>query len=269
MEHQRITGKPEKIGCYTSPHQIDVRERILINSEKIPKPVFSYYIRKLDTEIHSLSRQEQLVTPPIPGYPGFLALLAIYIFILEKVDVAILETGIGGEKDSTNIFPNPVATGITTIGLDHVHTLGHSVEEIAWHKSGIFKPRSLAFTMAQGEGILQVLRQRAKERCVTGDLQVVTEQKVLDYGVKLNPDMRYQRLNASLAISLADSYLQSINPQFSMTGDVVRTLQDVEILGRCQVIKDNGISWFISVAHSEDSLRETISWFKATVQQPR
>jgi folylpolyglutamate synthase len=73
--------------------------------------------------------------PPIPGYPGFLALLALYIFLSKKVDVMILETGIGGENDSTNIFLRPVATGITAIGLDHVKTLSDTLEKIAWHKS--------------------------------------------------------------------------------------------------------------------------------------
>jgi folylpolyglutamate synthase len=248
---------------------MDVRERILINNEKISKPVFSYYVFKLHTEIHSVTRRLGLKAPPIPGYPGFLALLAIYIFFMEKVDVAILETGIGGERDSTNIFPHPAATGITSVGLDHVNILGHSVEEIAWHKAGIFKPGSPAFTVVQDEAILQVLQRRAVEKNVSGGLQVITDQKALEYNVKVIPNMRYQRLNASLAISLADSYLKSTNMDFSLTSNITCSLQDTKLLGRCQVSKDNDNTWFISIAHNEDSLKETVSWFKEIVQQPK
>lgn len=66
-------------------------------------------MRRLDTQIQLLAGRLELKTPPIPGYPGFLSLLGIYVFLLEKVNIAILETGIGGERDSTNILPHPVA----------------------------------------------------------------------------------------------------------------------------------------------------------------
>lgn len=269
VEHQRLTGAPKKIGCLTSPHQVDVRERILINNEKISKSLFSHYVRKLDQQINTLSSQPGLITPRVPGYPGFLALLALYIFILEKVDVAILETGIGGERDSTNVFPRPIATGITTIGLDHVNVLGHTVEEIAWHKSGIFKSGSLAATVPQDEVIFEVLQRRAEERNVAGELQVVTDQAVLEFGVKVDPDMHYQRYNASLAIFLAEAYLKSEDPRFIMTGEIARSLQDVELLGKSQVLEDGDNTWFISGAHNDISLRETISWFKRPSQQRR
>jgi len=131
IEYQKVKGEPKKIGCLTSPHQLDVRERILINNVKISKQLFSFYVRELDNKLNSLSSRPDLETPPLPRYPRFLSLLAIYIFISEKFDIAILETGIGGETDSTNIFPRPVATGITTIGLDHIDVLGNTVDKIA------------------------------------------------------------------------------------------------------------------------------------------
>lgn len=245
---------------------MDVRERIMINSVKISKPLFSYYVRMLDTKIHSLSSQLDLETPRLPGYPGFLSLLAIYIFILEKVDVAILETGMGGERDSTNVFPHPVATGITTIGLDHVHVLGHTVEEIAWHKGGIFKSGSLAGTVLQDKAVLKVLRKRAEETHVAGGLQIITDRNALEYGVKVDPDMPYQRSNAALAIFLAEAYLKSTDSHFSMTSDLARSLEDVELLGRSQVVEDGDITWFISSAVNEISLKAAVSWFK-TVQR--
>lgn len=245
---------------------MDVRERILINNEKIPKPLFSHYVWKLDSKIRSLTSQQELESPSVPGYPGFLALLAIYIFISEKVDVVVLETGIGGERDSTNIFPRPAATGITTIGLDHTNVLGNTVEQIAWHKAGIFKHGSPAFAIVQDEAVLKVLRSRAVEKQIAGELQIVTDQKALEYNVRVSPNMHYQKLNASLAISLAESYLKSEDPEFSMTGDVARGLQEAELPGRCTVTSDKDNTWFVSVAHNVVSLVETVAWFKGIIQ---
>jgi folylpolyglutamate synthase len=254
--------------CYTSLHQTDVRDRFLINNERIPKWLFAYYVQELHFKIQSLTAQQGLEPFSPPLYPGFLALLAMYVFILEKIDVLVLETGIGGETDSTNVFPHPVATGITSIGLDHVQVLGSSVEEIAWHKAGIFKQGSPAFAVVQDDAILNVFRERAEEKHTAGGLQIVTDSRILDYNIKLSPDLSYQRRNAALAISLVESYLKSEDPLLSITDEVASTLQDTELPGKSQIIADKDNTWFISVAHNDISLKETISWFKRVVQQP-
>jgi folylpolyglutamate synthase len=111
---------------------------------------------------------------------------------------------------------------------------------------------------------MEVLEQRAKEKHSAG-LEVLTDQNVIQYHVKVSPDKRYQRLNASLAIALADTYLRAEDRNFSMTDDIARGLEDAVLLGRCQVVKDKDVTWFISVAHNKDSLRETVSWFKGCV----
>ena len=83
---------------------MEVRERIQINLRPIFKRLFSRYLRQLWSEVQSLKHHLVDKTPSIPGYPGFLTLLAIYIFIQEEINVAIIETGLGGETDSTNVF---------------------------------------------------------------------------------------------------------------------------------------------------------------------
>jgi len=75
----------------------------------------------------------------MPGYFRFMTLLAFHVFLKMKVDATVLEVGVGGTYDSTNIVPRPVVTGITALGIDHVSVLGKTLEEIAWQKGGIFK----------------------------------------------------------------------------------------------------------------------------------
>lgn len=78
----------------------------------------------------------------MPGYFRFITLMAFHVFLDKKVDATILEVGVGGTYDSTNIVPKPIVTGITALGIDHIHVLGKTIQDIAWHKSGIFKVHS-------------------------------------------------------------------------------------------------------------------------------
>lgn len=88
-------------------------------------------------------------TPLMPGYFRYLTLMAFHVFKDLKVDATILEVGIGGGGDSTNVVPKPVVTGITSLGMDHVAVLGGSIEAIARQKGGIYKKDVPALTVEQ------------------------------------------------------------------------------------------------------------------------
>lgn len=75
----------------------------------------------------------------MPGYFRFVTLLAFHAFSELKVDATILEVGVGGTYDSTNIVPKPIVTAISALGIDHVAVLGKTLEDIAWQKGGIYK----------------------------------------------------------------------------------------------------------------------------------
>ena len=75
----------------------------------------------------------------MPFYFSFFTVMALFVFVREKVDVAILEVGIGGQYDSTNVVLTPRVCGITSLDLDHTSILGNTLEAIAWQKAGIFK----------------------------------------------------------------------------------------------------------------------------------
>ncbi|WP_299517782.1 Mur ligase family protein, partial [uncultured Flavobacterium sp.] len=118
-----------KVGLYTSPHLKDYRERIKINGEEITEEFVIDFVSRHKTffESHQLSFFEMTVG------------LAFDYFVKEKVDIAIIEVGMGGRLDSTNII-TPLISVITNIGLDHTQFLGNTLESIAFEKAGIIKP---------------------------------------------------------------------------------------------------------------------------------
>ncbi|MCD6201932.1 MAG: bifunctional folylpolyglutamate synthase/dihydrofolate synthase [Bacteroidales bacterium] len=117
-----------KTGLYTSPHLKDFRERIKINGDLIPK---KYVIDFINDNFSFLSKIK-------PSFFEMTAAMAFQYFSEEQVDIAIIETGLGGRLDSTNII-HPVCSVITNIGLDHTQFLGKSLHEIAHEKAGIIK----------------------------------------------------------------------------------------------------------------------------------
>ena len=117
-----------KTGLYTSPHLIDLRERIRINGQPISKSFVVQFLEKNKALIQQIE----------PSYFELNVAMAFLAFAEENVDFAIIETGLGGRLDSTNII-NPVLSIITNIGLDHTDLLGDTLEKIAFEKAGIIK----------------------------------------------------------------------------------------------------------------------------------
>jgi hypothetical protein len=109
----------------------------------------------------------------------------------------------------------------------------------------VLKRGSPAFSVPQEDVVLKVLDERARECYAEGGLQVVTDDV---YGLKVIPDMRYQRLNASLALSLTTEYLQSEDPIFRMSETLISSLEAVKLPGRCQMLQGRHNTWYISVA---------------------
>lgn len=117
-----------KTGLYTSPHLKDFRERLMINGNMIPEENVTSFVNDYSQILETIK----------PSFFEMTVAMAYDYFAKEKVDIAILETGMGGRLDSTNIC-NPLVTAITNIGLDHMQFLGDSIEKIGHEKAGIFK----------------------------------------------------------------------------------------------------------------------------------
>lgn len=118
-----------KVGLYTSPHLEDPRERIRIGGEWIPEADFMAFV------VDHMAVWEELQ----PSFFELMFTMALTAFQAHHVDVVVLETGMGGRLDSTNIFPAPRVTAITSIGMDHQQFLGHDLRSIAGEKAGILK----------------------------------------------------------------------------------------------------------------------------------
>ncbi|KAF2966047.1 hypothetical protein GQX73_g7525 [Xylaria multiplex] len=320
-----------KVGTYTSPHLVSVRERIAIDGAPISRDLFArYFFEAWDActeaaRAELVSRQagksgadggptregegiseEELQGPATkPFYFRFLTIVALRAFLGEGVRSAIIECGIGGEYDSTNVLPptSVTASVVTQLGIDHVGMLGATLPEIAWHKAGVCKPGRKCFTrkldgegsteaLATAEKTMQVLQQRAREKGAT--LVEVEDADVERWGgIKANENEAgsleggFQKYNQALAVHAAQEHLRvlaSESPTYSSHGgnrantaaderlndispSFTSALQYARLRGRCETREDEQgpITWLIDGAHTGESLTEVARWFSSKV----
>ena len=158
---RRHHGK--RTGLFTSPHLVDIRERIRINGQPVSQDVFGQVYWEVRTRLEESATRDRKNNhnnnnnngveniyeddpdlPDLPGYFRMLTLMALFTFAkyLPKIDVIILEVGMGGRYDATNVLDRVgrnVVCGVTLLDLDHVRVLGNTLEQIAWEKGGIFQ----------------------------------------------------------------------------------------------------------------------------------
>jgi dihydrofolate synthase / folylpolyglutamate synthase len=148
-----------RVGLYTSPHLVDVRERIRVEDELIREEAFASCLTRVRRAAEAAVAEGDLPGPPT--YFEALTLLAFDHFRRSGVDAAVLEIGLGGRLDCTNIV-EPELSVVTNIAKDHEDYLGHGLENIAREKAGVFRSGVPALTAAEGIG-LETLRARAGE----------------------------------------------------------------------------------------------------------
>ncbi|PGG98681.1 folylpolyglutamate synthase [Blastomyces parvus] len=254
--HGLRTGFPSRIGLYTSPHLRCIRERIQIDNQPITEDLFTRYFFEVWEKLASEEVDR------LPRYLQLLALLAFHTFVKEKVDAAIFETHHGGEYDATNVIPKPVVTGIASLGMDHISQLGPTIEDIAWHKAGIFKAGTPAFSVSQEDGPSAVLSKRAAEKGV--DLTFVSTNDALFDGGGVS-NIPVQRLNCSLALEIARAFLKLKAPDDTLNAeDISIGIKTFSWAGRFEVIEDGTSRWFLDGAHNIMSLEQLAEWFSNT-----
>jgi dihydrofolate synthase/folylpolyglutamate synthase len=192
-----------KTGLYTSPHLIDVRERIAVDGKKISRLDFRRTVGAVKREI------KQPVT-----YFEVLTAAAFLYFQRRKIDIAVLEAGLGGRLDATNVC-RPLVSVITNVGFDHTAYLGNTLTAIAREKAGIIRQNGICITAAKQKKVLAVLesacrRRRASLYCIGKDMKIKRQKDGIlayrgIYGDLNNPVIplagRHQLDNAALALA--------------------------------------------------------------------
>ncbi|KAG8532987.1 uncharacterized protein KY384_001769 [Bacidia gigantensis] len=280
----------KNVGLYTSPHLRTVRERIQINNAPISEETFTqYFFETWDRLEEGATKRKDILTkehedwilPIRPMYFRFLTLMAFHTFMSLGMDTAIVECGIGGEYDSTNILVKPRVCGITSLGIDHTPLLGDAIDRIAWHKAGIMKKGVPCFSAPQPPAACNVLEARAKEL----QAENLTFTPGSDYGgsddkrvaaIQLGLNGDFQRTNASLAVHIAQAHLASLghspHPAHSnnqaLPPEFTYGLQHVPLLGRCEIRQEKDITWYIDGGHTLESIKLTGTWFASHIPQP-
>lgn len=147
-----------KTGLFISPFITDFRERIQINGEMISKDCLANAVEKTYPLLQKLEKEDCIITEF-----EYVMALEFYIHFKENCDVVVLETGLGGLYDCTNVILPPLCSVITTIGLDHTAVLGNTIEEIATQKCGIIKKNSPVITSNQDAKAIEIIRKAAEE----------------------------------------------------------------------------------------------------------
>ncbi|CAL4942611.1 unnamed protein product [Urochloa decumbens] len=273
-----------RTGLFTSPHLIDVRERFRLDGLDISEEKFIRYFWWCWNKLKDKTGDDV----PMPAYFRFLALLAFKIFSDEQVDVAVLEVGLGGKYDATNVVRAPVVCGISSLGYDHMQILGNTLGEIAGEKAGILKKGVPAYTVPQPEEAMSVLMHRASELGVS--LQVVQPldpQKLEDQPLGLHGEHQY--MNAGLAVALANTWLEKqghldrIHVQHSDTlpDQFIKGLSSACLRGRAQIVPDpqvnsendkhgnSSLVFYLDGAHSPESMEMCARWFAHVTNNDR
>lgn len=164
-----------KVGLYTSPHLIDFRERIRVNGEMVSKEYVIEFVEKYRAQFE----------PVMPSFFELTMEMAFKYFSEQEVDVAVIEVGLGGRLDSTNII-SPEMCVITNIGFDHVQFLGNSLEAIAREKAGIIKPHT---PVVIGEASDQNIRNVFVNKAGQEEAPIIfAEEEIIDFVSKRDED---------------------------------------------------------------------------------
>ncbi len=222
-----------KTGLYTSPHLKDFRERIKINGEMIEEEFVISFTEKIKDQIENIE----------PSFFEVTVAMAFEYFSLHHVDIAIIETGLGGRLDSTNVII-PELSVITNIGYDHMNILGNTIEEIAWEKAGIIKE---GVPVVIGESLsetLPIFRKKASEN--NAPLTVAYQKRQV-------MDWTWQK--HELLVEVAEEHHTDHKKYRLDLSGVYQKKNLLTVLEACFVLKQQG--WKISEQNIEQGLAHT------------
>ncbi len=267
-----------KVGLYTSPHLVDFTERIKINNKQIDRKKVSELLERIKPSI------DKVANTPSYGHPTFFEVitsLAFLYFFEEQIDFLVLEAGLGGRLDATNIC-EPLISVITHVDYDHMDKLGNSLKEIAREKGGIIKAGGIVISSIQYNEAYKEIKKIAKEKksliystgkeinykIVKSDIKgVIFDLKGIYHNYKnLHTPLlgRHQADNASTAITTVEALK---NKGINISEKAIRDgLEKVKWTGRLEIIQDkptlvlDGAHNPSGVKVARDALKEIFSY---------
>ena len=256
----------KKVGTFTSPHIVSIHDRICINGQPISDADFIRLANQVkEMEQRLLETHDQL------SFFELLTVIALLYFKEQKVDLVLLEVGIGGLLDTTNVVTGEIAV-ITSIGLDHQETLGNSLEEIAKQKAGIFKPERVA-VIANLAPEAQIVCQKISE-----DLGVTLYQADKDFSfksgdfsssladltqLKLGLEGAYQEENVALALQTFLLFMTQRGEK--LNEEVIRlALKTTRWAGRLEAVTGH---IYLDGAHNLPALERLVEFIQEKIQQ--
>ncbi len=214
-----------RVGLYNSPHLVDFTERIKVNGKQADREFVYEFIQRL----------KELPNTIRPSFFEFTTIMAFEYFLQQKVDIAIIEVGLGGRLDSTNII-QPLACAITNVALDHMNILGDTKEEIALEKAGIIKMGVPVIIGEEDPVIKEIFRQVAHEKDADLiDATSTTASNVCD--LKGDYQLKNMRVALELLRSLADDGFEV--SEKNITDGLLNVQKNTGFIGRWTVLSDS------------------------------
>lgn len=266
-----LKGQGFKVGLSLSPHLFDIRERTQINNQNISKELYCKYLDEIKPYIELVSSK----FGSSPTHFEILTALNYYIFYKEKVDYAIMETGLGGTYDATNVVNSKNKLSIITkIGFDHTKILGNTLSKIAAQKGGIINPFSILITVNHSTRVNGILRnicskKNAKITQLNENNFKLLKENTFSFNylslslpkVYLGLNGDYQIENASLAL-MALVFI-SKRDRFMINKDyLIKSLKTLNFLGRFSINKINNKIVIFDGAHNSQKMNSFVKSLK-------
>ncbi len=236
-----------KIGLYNSPHLIDFCERIKVNGKNCDKEFVYQFIQKL----------KQLPEDIRPSFFEFTTIMAFEYFYKRQVDFAIIEVGLGGRLDSTNII-KPLVSAITNVQLDHQNILGDTIEEIAREKAGIIKENTTIISGDENLSVKEIIINKAKESN-SSFVDATKIEAALESDLKGN----YQKKNIRVVLALIEELRKqgiNINDENVKSG-LLNVHQNTNFIGRWFEFSKEPLT-ICDTGHNQAGLAEVFNQLK-------
>lgn len=234
-----------KVGLYTSPHLKDFRERIKINGKEVSKDFVVGFVKENKPFFESLS----------PSFFEMTVAMAFDYFAKQQVDIAVIEVGLGGRLDSTNII-NPEVSVITNIGFDHTQFLGNTLNLIACEKAGIIKPKTpviIGETQTETQGVFKRIAKEQLSTIVFADRSVTGQ-----YPSDLKGSYQNKNITTCVATLLELNKLGFSITDSQIKQGLLHVVKNTGLKGRWQVLQEQP-KLICDTAHNKEGLRLVMS----------